>query len=103
MEASSSDFELTPVGSSEIEIGSDEKVALVDDDAINLDELSAASGTSGINLQDPVDSGISLESDGSDEMEFELTLDDGSAAGLGPLGYELAITALARLLGGKAA
>jgi len=83
LEDSSSDFELTPVGSSEIEIGSDEKVALVDDDSINLDELSAASGTSGINLQDPVDSGISLESDGSDEMEFELTLDDGSAAKLG--------------------
>jgi excisionase family DNA binding protein len=78
LEDSSSDFELTPLGSSEIELGSDEKEALADDEEMNLEELSGASGASGINLQDPVDSGISLEADGSDEMEFELTLDDGS-------------------------
>ncbi len=70
----SSDFDLTPAGDSEIDIGSDEKPALAEDE-VDLGELGAASGASGINLQDPVDSGISLEPDGSDEMEFELTLD----------------------------
>lgn len=82
LEDSSSDFELTPLGGSddELELGSDETLALAGEE-VDLGELSGASGASGINLQDPVDSGISLEADGSDEMEFELSLDDGSTPG----------------------
>ena len=79
LEDSSSDFELTPMeaGDEDLELGSDEKLQLADEE-IGLGELTGASGASGINLQDPVDSGISLEPDGSDEMEFELTIESGS-------------------------
>jgi excisionase family DNA binding protein len=74
---SSSDFELKPMGdSSPLDVGSDELPVLMGDDEVNLGELTGAKGGSGINLQDPADSGISLE--GSDEMEFELSLDAGS-------------------------
>jgi hypothetical protein len=44
---------------------------------VNLGELTGAGGGSGINLKDPADSGISLEQGGSDEIEFELSLDSG--------------------------
>jgi hypothetical protein len=77
---SSSDFELSvDVGSSPIELGSDEVPVLMNsDDEVTLGELSGGGGASGINLQDPVDSGISLEAGGSDEIEFELSLEGGS-------------------------
>ncbi len=76
-EQDSSDFELSvDTGSSPIEVGSDEvPVLMSSDDEVTLGELSGAGGKSGINLQDPVDSGISLEQGGSDEIEFELSLD----------------------------
>ena len=74
---SSSDFELTPVGNSDLDIDLDSgDKPLLADNEIELGEVSGAAGASGINLQDPVDSGISLEADSSDEMEFELSLDD---------------------------
>jgi excisionase family DNA binding protein len=79
---SSSDFELTVKGegSSPIELGSDEVKALTADDSdqVGLGELGAGKGKSGINIKDPADSGISLEQGGSDEIEFELSLDAGS-------------------------
>jgi excisionase family DNA binding protein len=79
---SSDDFELTPAApdsSSPLELGSDEVPALPpDDDEVNLGELNAGAGDSGINLRDPADSGISLEQEGSDEIEFELSLDAGA-------------------------
>lgn len=77
---SSSDFEVTLDESSPV--GSDPaapKLSL-DDEEVSLGELSGSSGSSGINLEAPVDSGISLEADGSDEMEFELSLDDGTSS-----------------------
>jgi hypothetical protein len=94
---SSSDFELTPGGTD----SSDEALALssselaamppkaADDssDEVSLGELSASGASaSGINLDAPMDSGISLEgSEGSgDEMEFELSLDSGSTPKPGP-------------------
>lgn len=75
---SSSDFELKPMGDSSPLLGSDEMPALMGDDEVGLGELTGAKGGSGINLQDPVDSGISLEQESSDSMEFELSLDSGS-------------------------
>jgi excisionase family DNA binding protein len=80
---SSSDFELTAPAddSSPIELGSDEVKALTADDSdeVGLGELTGSgAGKSGINLQDPADSGISLEQGGSDEIEFELSLDAGA-------------------------
>lgn len=77
---SSSDFDLTPHSpgdSSPIAIDSDE-LPKMDSDELEL----APSGTgkdSGINLDKPADSGISLEQGGeSDSIEFELSLDAGS-------------------------
>jgi hypothetical protein len=108
---SSGDFELTPtkdLGSSPLELGSDENTPIkLDDDSdeeVGLGELTGPGATtSGINLKEPVDSGISLEQGGSDEMdieenvpagrtpkptakvdsssEFELSLDDSDAEG----------------------
>ncbi len=88
LQDSSSDFELTlddssPVGDSsplgDSSPTGDSSLPLnLDDEEVSLGELSAASGQSGINLDAPADSGISLEADGSDELEFELSLDDGS-------------------------
>jgi len=81
-ESGSSDFELTPAGSSPLEPGSDDEFRLeLPDDEVNLGEAqppSELSGpTSGIQLEHPVDTGISLEQggDGSDEIEFTLSLD----------------------------
>ncbi len=67
---SSSDFELKPLGesSSPLELS---------DDEVNLGELTGRKNASGINLQDPADSGISLEQEGSDEMQLDLSLDTG--------------------------
>jgi excisionase family DNA binding protein len=81
-EDSSSDFELKPMGdtSSPLEVGSDE-IALPSDDSdeVGLGELTGNKGASGISLQDPADSGISLEQTGSSgEMELDLSLDDSS-------------------------
>jgi excisionase family DNA binding protein len=73
-DSSSSDIDLAPAPSSsgEIELGSDELP--------KSDSAVGRGGKTGINLQDPADSGISLEdsSSGSDEVEFELTLDEGN-------------------------
>ncbi len=92
---SSSDFELTPVGDADpspLELGSSEVEALQTDDS---DEVSlggeltgAGAAKSGINLQDPADSGISLEQGGSDEIEFELSLDSGATPKPGPVSKE---------------
>jgi len=77
---SSDEFELTPgqESSSPLEVGSDEMPALpVDsDEEVLLGNVTPGTGDSGINLRDPADSGISLEQEGSDEIEFELSLDD---------------------------
>jgi excisionase family DNA binding protein len=90
---SSSDFELTPgadmsdssIELSESELGRAAPPAQGTDDSsdeeVALGEIgSANAGNSGINLDAPMDSGISLEGgEGSgDEMEFELSLDAGS-------------------------
>jgi hypothetical protein len=56
------------------------------DEDVNLGELTGAKGGSGINLRDPADSGISLEQGGSDEMEFELSLDSGKTPQPTPMG-----------------
>jgi excisionase family DNA binding protein len=71
---SSSDFELIPFDASK----SPDVPILADDDVDLGGEVAGGrTGNSGINLDDPADGGISLESGGSDEqMEFELTLDD---------------------------
>src|SRR5581483_6861458 len=80
-EESSDEFTLMPMGgdSSEetppLKPGSGEVPLLRGDDEVSLGELTGAAGGSGINLQSPADSGISLEQSGSDEIEFELTLD----------------------------
>jgi excisionase family DNA binding protein len=76
---SSSDFELKPMGdsSSPLEVGSDELPALASDDEVSLGELTGGKGASGISLQDPADSGISLEQQGSDEIDLDLSLDAG--------------------------
>jgi excisionase family DNA binding protein len=81
---SSSDFELTPIGGADpspLELSSGESKALNADDSdeVTLGELTGSGAArSGINLQDPADSGISLEQGGSDEIEFELSLDAGA-------------------------
>jgi hypothetical protein len=58
--------------------GSDEMPVMMGDDEVELGALTGHGGGSGINLQDPADSGISLEQGGSDEIEFELSLDAGA-------------------------
>jgi excisionase family DNA binding protein len=90
---SSSDFELTPAAESDaVELSSGEMAAMAAADAdsseeeVDLGEVSGGAGTSGINLDAPADSGISLEGTGEshDEMEFELSLDSGSTPKPGP-------------------
>jgi hypothetical protein len=85
---SSSDFELTPMGDSPLEPSSDEVPVLMHDDEVGLGEHHAAAGDSGINLADPADSGISLEKEGSDEIEFELAPEAGTTPQPGPLHVE---------------
>ncbi len=80
---SSSEHELIAFDSAKArggDLGSGEIPLLADDDdGLDLGALPPPGpGNSGINLNDPVDSGISLESGGSDELEFELSLDAGS-------------------------
>lgn len=79
---SSSDFELIPFDSSKspVELGSGEIPLLEGDEEVSLgSEVSGPNaGSSGINLKDPADSGISLEDGGSDEIEFELSLEEGT-------------------------
>src|SRR5205085_2887415 len=80
---SSEDFSLSLEDSDEnspIDLGSDEKPVLAggEDEEVGLGELTGGGGRSGINLQDPADSGISLEQGGSDEMEFDLSLEEGA-------------------------
>jgi excisionase family DNA binding protein len=79
---SSSDFDLAPRAGdqSPIELGSDEIPLHASQEEVGLGELTGHSDKSGINLQEPGDSGISLEQKegSSDEIEFELSLDEGS-------------------------
>ncbi len=87
----SSDVELTPKGAKpdssdfdlKAETGSDsgDDFSLeVSDEGLSLsdsDEAPLKGPSSGISLSNPVDAGISLEEkEGSDELEFELTLDE---------------------------
>ncbi|MCI0461032.1 MAG: helix-turn-helix domain-containing protein [Gemmataceae bacterium] len=83
LEPGSSDFELTPAGASPLEPTSDEEFHLEvpDDSSVGLGTPKAGRRpTSGISLEAPADSGISLEQggDGSDEIEFNLTLEGGA-------------------------
>jgi hypothetical protein len=79
---SSSDFELTPASeSSPIDLGSsdDFKLEVPDEDIILAeDEKAERQGPmSGVNLDHPADSGISLEDQGeASDSEFELTLEE---------------------------
>ncbi len=79
---SSSDFELIPFDASKspVELGSGKIPVTEGDEEVNLggDLPSLTAGTSGINLRNPIDSGISLEDGGSDEIDFELRTDQGS-------------------------
>ncbi len=92
---SSSDFELTPaaeLSDDEIRLESSDEIASPaaaprgtsdsSDEEVALGEIGGGgSENSGINLDAPMDSGISLEGGGdasADEMEFELSLDSGS-------------------------
>jgi hypothetical protein len=78
---SSDEFELTAFDekSSPLESSSDAQIPLIEEDEeVSLGELTGGAGASGINLS-PADSGISLEQGGSDEIEFELTLDAGAS------------------------
>jgi excisionase family DNA binding protein len=50
------------------------------DDSVDLGALGGGKGVSGINLGAPRDSGISLEGGGSDELEFDLPLQDASSS-----------------------
>jgi excisionase family DNA binding protein len=82
----SSDFELTPQAESDSlpEIGSSEfqLEAADSDDSLDLGEMPRKTelkgASSGINLGNPTDSGISLEQDseGSDEFDFTLSVED---------------------------
>jgi len=75
-----SEFELTLAPEDEpspLALGDDEDVDLGDLKPSNELSSSARAELSGINLHDPADSGISLEKgDGSDSVDFELTVDD---------------------------
>ena len=77
---SSSDFELIPFDASKspVDPGRGEVPSLTDDEDVTLgsDVARGHGGNSGINLDDPADGGISLEADGSDEMAFDLSLDE---------------------------
>jgi len=67
-EDSSDDFELTPFEASG-------ESTLPDEEDVDLGgSVAGGKGASGINLGKPVDSGISLEGGGSDELEFDLGL-----------------------------
>ncbi len=73
----SSEFELSLDSGDDLDISSSELEALKGgDDEVKLGAKPAkGAGDSGINLQEPADSGISLEKDKSDEIDFELSLD----------------------------
>src|SRR5262249_25080257 len=85
---SSSDFEVVAfdaskapeAGKSPGDLGSGEIPLLQGDEEVELGADVAPSGrNSGINLDDPADSGISLEDGGSsEEVEFELPLESGA-------------------------
>lgn len=78
----SSDFELTPGGrTSSLELSSGELTAVPrsDEDVEFGDLAPAVPGNSGVNIQKPDDSGIPLAAEsGSEELEFELSLESGS-------------------------
>jgi hypothetical protein len=96
---SSSDFELTPAAADsgddidlsggEIEAAAARKAGDSSDEEVALGEIGGGgAGASGINLDAPMDSGISLEGgqESGDEMEFELSLDSGSTPKPAPKG-----------------
>ncbi len=77
-----SEFELTlaPEDSlSPLSLGDDEDVDLGGMPPKSDMPSSARAELSGINLHDPADSGLSLEGDSDDSVDFELTLDDDSS------------------------
>jgi hypothetical protein len=78
LDDSSSDFDLTPA-KPEASSSDEFRLDLPEDDAVALGERPAQlkGSDSGIRLDNPSDSGISLEQggEGSDEIEFELSLD----------------------------
>jgi hypothetical protein len=77
---SSGDFELTPAGEDSLEVSSSELRALgvqPEDEEVSLGELSGPGvNQSGIGVDQPRDSGISLEGSESASDAFELSLDD---------------------------
>lgn len=88
----SSDFDLSPAPKKAEEGSSDDfTLDIPDESDFSLDLGGSAEGelkpaTSGISLGNPVDSGISLEQggEGSDEIEFELSVDAQAAPALTP-------------------
>jgi hypothetical protein len=75
LENDSSDFELIAFDASKSP-GQPSGGVPLDDEEVALGGLTGGKGKSGINLNEPKDSGISLEGGGSDELEFELPLSD---------------------------
>ncbi|MHB1424653.1 MAG: helix-turn-helix domain-containing protein [Gemmataceae bacterium] len=96
---SSSDFELKPMAdsSSPLELGSDEMPALSDE--VQLGEWTGGKGASGISLQDPADSGISLEPEPSaapagesdSSSDFELNVPENAKGGESSSDFELSL------------
>jgi len=77
-----SEFELTLApedGASPLSLGDDEDVDLGGMPPRDKVGSSQRAELSGINLHDPADSGLSLEGDSSESVDFELTLDDDSS------------------------
>lgn len=80
----SSDFDLVPAGDGSVLIeenqADDFSLELPEDSALGGDEVELKGPTSGINLADPVDAGISLEQQEGqgEEVDFEISLDAGS-------------------------
>ncbi len=86
--ASSSDIDLRPGAGDSSPVEADDE-----DEAVTLGEISVGGGSSGINLKNAADSGISLEKKGSDkgkakppaetdsDSEFELSLEPEGASG----------------------
>jgi excisionase family DNA binding protein len=90
---SSSDFELKPAkedSSDEFRMDSAPELEIPSDEEVVLGDLTKKEGDSGINLQDPADSGISLEHTGQEEeaLDFELSAEAGSTPKPGPVTKE---------------
>jgi excisionase family DNA binding protein len=77
-----SEFELTLAPEDDVELSIDEDIDLGASPS-KSDLNSNRSELSGINLHTPADSGMEIASDASDEVDFELTLDDGPGTSSG--------------------